>query len=373
MKLKRSKTNNSTLNSSKASNLKKSGNEDSVSSKSTQKDKPALPKKLTKDAIQKPTIDVSSVTSVAKKRKRPWRQAVRRKAKREELGEQVSKLSVDDTLEQEDFSEGNSQSEEPSQPRKKNKRSRKKRLRDKNRILAKCFDSNNNNEQEAKEELQPSKSPDSRLDAARFRYVNEQLYTHPSTSAVQLFKEDPNAFEAYHRGYKQQLKKWPFNPLNSILLDLSSLPPGSVIADLGCGEAELAERLGSKYKVHSFDLVSLNERVVVADMAKIPLARESVDVCVYCLSLMGTNLAHFFREAHRVLKMNGKVKIVEVTSRFKNIKKFIDALGKMGFQLKRKKELDGKYFTALTLQKIGRFVNKRPLGLQLDPCLYKKR
>nr|CAD2189607.1 unnamed protein product [Meloidogyne enterolobii] len=345
MKLKRSKTNNSTLNSSKASNLKKSGNEDSVSSKSTQKDKSALPKKLSKDVIQKPTIDVSSVTSGAKKRKRPWRQAVRRKAKREQLGAQVSELSVDEDLEQED----------------------------KNRILAKCFDSNNNNEQEAKEKLQPSKSPDSRLDAARFRYVNEQLYTHPSTSAVQLFKEDPNVFEAYHRGYKQQLKKWPFNPLNSILLDLSSLPPGSVIADLGCGEAELAERLGSKYKVHSFDLVSLNERVVVADMAKIPLARESVDVCVYCLSLMGTNLAHFFREAHRVLKMNGKVKIVEVTSRFKNIKKFIDALGKMGFQLKRKKELDGKYFTALTLQKIGRFVNKRPLGLQLDPCLYKKR
>jgi len=45
------------------------------------------------------------------------------------------------------------------------------------------------------------------LDAARFRYVNEQLYTHPSTSAVQLFKEDPNAFEAYHRGYKQQVIK----------------------------------------------------------------------------------------------------------------------------------------------------------------------
>lgn len=102
---------------------------------------------------------------------------------------------------------------------------------------------------------------------------------------------------------KFQLKKWPFNPLNTILLDLSSLVSGSVIADLGCGEAELAERLGSKYVVHSFDLVSLNERVVVADMAKLPLARGSVDVCVYCLSLMGTNLAHFFREAHRVLKI----------------------------------------------------------------------
>ena len=38
---------------------------------------------------------------MAKKRKRPWRQAVRRKAKRERLSAEVSELSVDDTLEQE--------------------------------------------------------------------------------------------------------------------------------------------------------------------------------------------------------------------------------------------------------------------------------
>ncbi|CAK5083421.1 unnamed protein product [Meloidogyne enterolobii] len=101
MKLKRSKINNSTSNSSKVSNLKKSGNEDPVSSKSTQKDKSALPKKLSKDVIQKPAIDVSSVTSGTKKRKRPWRQAVRRKAKRERLSAQASELSGDDTLEQE--------------------------------------------------------------------------------------------------------------------------------------------------------------------------------------------------------------------------------------------------------------------------------
>uniref|UniRef100_A0A1I8BXK0 Ribosomal RNA-processing protein 8 n=1 Tax=Meloidogyne hapla TaxID=6305 RepID=A0A1I8BXK0_MELHA len=364
MKLTRSSTTNNST-SSKLSNLKKSVKEDSRSSKNSQKVKSALPKKLLKDVTQQQP-EVSSVTSGTRKRKRPWRQAIRHKAKRERLTEEVSEVSFGDSLEQEDFSEDNSHSG------KKNKRSRKKRIRDKNKILAKCVDTNTIDEQD-KDKTQHFNSADARLDAARFRYVNEQLYTHPSTSAVQLFKEDPNAFEAYHRGYKQQLKKWPFNPLNSILLDISSLPPGSVIADLGCGEAELAERLGSKYKVHSFDLVSLNERVVVADMAKLPLARNSVDVCVYCLSLMGTNLAHFFREAHRILKMNGKVKIVEVGSRFKNIKKFIAALGKMGFQLKRKKELDNGYFTALTLQKIGKFVNKRPLGLQLDPCLYKKR
>jgi hypothetical protein len=46
---------------------------------------------------------------------------------------------------------------------------------------------------------------DQRLDASRFRFINEQLYTQPSSSAAQLFADDPAAFDAYHRGYKQQV------------------------------------------------------------------------------------------------------------------------------------------------------------------------
>lgn len=100
------------------------------------------------------------------------------------------------------------------------------------------------------------------------------------------------------------MKKWPTNPLQTLIMDLSVMPKGTVIADLGCGEAELSRQLSSSgYTVHSFDLVALNERVQVADMADLPLENDSVDVCVYCLSLMGTNMAHFFREAHRILKM----------------------------------------------------------------------
>ncbi len=33
-----------------------------------------------------------------------------------------------------------------------------------------------------------------------------------------------------------------------------------------------------------------------------PLASASVDVAVFCLSLMGTNMTDFLMEAHRVLK-----------------------------------------------------------------------
>jgi ribosomal RNA-processing protein 8 len=68
------------------------------------------------------------------------------------------------------------------------------------------------------------------------------------------------------------------NPLNTILLDLCSLPKGSVIADCGCGEAELALHLGDEHIVHSFDLVAANDRVVAADIANLPLENASVDV-----------------------------------------------------------------------------------------------
>ena len=37
-------------------------------------------------------------------------------------------------------------------------------------------------------------------------------------------------------------------------------------------------------------------------LQQVPLGDASVDVAVFCLSLMGTNLADYLTEAHRVLK-----------------------------------------------------------------------
>jgi ribosomal RNA-processing protein 8 len=38
-------------------------------------------------------------------------------------------------------------------------------------------------------------------------------------------------------------------------------------------------------------------------MAHTPLEPQSVDIAVFCLSLMGTNLRDYIREANRVLKV----------------------------------------------------------------------
>ncbi|KAI6181009.1 Ribosomal RNA-processing protein 8 [Aphelenchoides besseyi] len=225
------------------------------------------------------------------------------------------------------------------------------------------------------------------MEAARFRFLNEQLYTTAANEADGIFANDEEAFHAYHRGYQSQLKKWPLNPLERLIADLSKMPAETVIADMGCGEAQIAQKLARKQlTIHSFDLVAANEFVTPCNIAHTPLEDASVDVVVFCLSLMGTNLSLFFREANRILKkrvslipfslttsqFSGKLKIAEVSSRFRSIKKFIEAVEHMGFSVKNWRNLTD-YFVLMNFEKDGKVKQKRPTGLILDPCLYKKR
>lgn len=78
-------------------------------------------------------------------------------------------------------------------------------------------------------------------------------------------------------------------------------PKNYIIADFGCGEGRLAESVFQK--TYSLDLVAANESIIACDMAQTPLTTNSINVVVFCLSLMGTNLKDFFLEANRVLKM----------------------------------------------------------------------
>jgi hypothetical protein len=56
-----------------------------------------------------------------------------------------------------------------------------------------------------------------RLQGSRFRYINEQLYTSGGKDAKEYFEAEPEAFEAYHEGYQQQVQQWPINPLDVII------------------------------------------------------------------------------------------------------------------------------------------------------------
>uniref|UniRef100_A0A5F8G639 Ribosomal RNA-processing protein 8 n=1 Tax=Monodelphis domestica TaxID=13616 RepID=A0A5F8G639_MONDO len=210
-----------------------------------------------------------------------------------------------------------------------------------------------------------------RLEGARFRFLNERLYSVTSSMASHIFQEDPEAFELYHRGFQNQLKRWPLKPVDRIVKDLKQRPASLVVADFGCGDCRLASSV--KNTVHCFDLAALDPRVIVCDMAQVPLKDESVDIAVFCLSLMGTNLSDFLKEANRVLKPGGLLKVAEVASRFVDMRGFLGALAQLGFKLVSK-DLSNSYFYLLNFHKIGPPKAQGPLrGLTLRPCLYKRR
>ena len=79
---------------------------------------------------------------------------------------------------------------------------------------------------------------------------------------------------------------------------------------MGCGEAYLASELmkdskdnsNNCKKIYSFDLVAYNEFITKCDIANTPLQNNYVDVCIFCLSLMGNNFIDFIKEAKRILK-----------------------------------------------------------------------
>ncbi|KAL0273097.1 UNVERIFIED_CONTAM: hypothetical protein PYX00_005854 [Menopon gallinae] len=214
-----------------------------------------------------------------------------------------------------------------------------------------------------------------KLKSSRFRYMNEQFYNMKGNEALNYFKRDKDAFVAYHEGYKTQVQQWPINPLDEIIKSLQkecSSNKNLVIADFGCGDATLAKSLPN-VKVHSFDLVALDPCVTVCDMANTPLENSSVDIAVFCLSLMGTNFTDYLVEANRVLKEGGRLKIAEVESRFEKVEKFVRSMSKLGF-VSISKNFSHQLFYFMDFKKEGGVCkNVKSAHLTLKPCVYKRR
>ncbi|KKK13756.1 hypothetical protein ARAM_001668 [Aspergillus rambellii] len=191
-----------------------------------------------------------------------------------------------------------------------------------------------------------------KLISSRFRHLNETLYTTPSTKALELFTTNPELFDEYHAGFSRQVKEsWPSNPVDGYIkavrtrgvisaprkgnrpgqnprnqgLPLPRRPHGAcTIVDLGCGDAQLARVLSPSgqrlnLKLLSFDLHAPKDSLITkADISNLPVEDGSVDVAIFCLSLMGTNWVSFVEEAWRVLRSDGKGEcwVSEVKSRF---------------------------------------------------------
>lgn len=209
-----------------------------------------------------------------------------------------------------------------------------------------------------------------KLSSARFRHINETLYTTPSAKSLDLFHKDPSMYFEYHTGFRQQVTTWPENPVDVFISQLRArsnvgfqkghskkhLPSSTAllplprdrdsgvctVADLGCGDAKIAatfnhgkEGKNAKITVKSFDLQASTPDVTVADVANLPIPAESVDVAIFCLALMGTNFLDFVDEAFRILRWRGELWVAEIKSRFN---RKVDTTIKVGTAKKKKAE-----------------------------------
>jgi len=209
-----------------------------------------------------------------------------------------------------------------------------------------------------------------RLKGSRFRWLNELLYTSTGAEAKQQFESDPTLAVAYHEGFVAQRAKWPRDPLMDVVAWLrKSVPKQAVIGDFGCGEARIALALPER-KIHSFDLVPVNERVTPCNLADVPLPDESLDVVVFCLALMGTDWLKFISEARRCLRPDGLLHIVEVESRFEDVGSVIKQIEAVGF--KNVVERPRGFFLEFRFMKANpKRVGGNKGGLQA--CTYRRR
>jgi ribosomal RNA-processing protein 8 len=271
----------------------------------------------------------------------------------------------------------------------------------------------------------PSKTPESnslfskmraRLAGGQFRQLNEALYTRPGQDALKLMSSDPSLFEAYHSGFQEQTRGWPYQPADlAAQWAAARLPKGAVLADFGCGDARLARALEQNKKkknirVHSLDLVASAPGVIACNMADTPLETGSCDAAVFSLALMGTDYGSFLGEARRVLKRppaasaaatkqqqqtTGLLWIAEVRSRFvpegadrEDFAPFLKCLRKLGFKLERQDAASNRMFVVWELRleaaaaatdgdgNDGEAAKRLAARLDWPPlraCVYKKR
>lgn len=157
------------------------------------------------------------------------------------------------------------------------------------------------------------------------------MSTQTSIKTNKMFQDAPDLWNKYHdkrdfsfKGYKEQEEL----PINTIIRHLEGIKYKLKILDLGCGRNIISNHFtdNQKFTITGYDHVSHNGSIA-CDISKLPNENESINICIYSQSLMGSNWQEYLKEGKRVLNYNGEMIICESVERYDKIKECVEELG----------------------------------------------
>ena len=154
---------------------------------------------------------------------------------------------------------------------------------------------------------------------------------------------NPEEFKEYHRQREISKESWIEDPVDRVADIINSWSNRYTrIIDMGCGMNKLKTLVVDSKTVQGVDHINVSSdtTVIEADMSNLNgiVDSNSYDVAVFCLSLWGVNYKDYFHEAYRILDDDGRMIIVEPSSKFgvdehfSTIDEFVDDIENYGFE-----------------------------------------
>jgi SAM-dependent methyltransferase len=181
-------------------------------------------------------------------------------------------------------------------------------------------------------------TPKRAITDSQYKLTGRAWATQKSCTTHEKLQSNPAEWLAYHaardisfQGYDQSQI-----PRNRAIVHLADKRKHRLrILDLGCGRNNIAQHFNHIDKDHKFTIQGYDHVVEEGSGARIgniaDLAAqeedESVDICIYSQSLMGTDWCEYLTEGYRMLRYNGEFIISEHINMLDKVRVELDRLG----------------------------------------------
>ena len=169
-----------------------------------------------------------------------------------------------------------------------------------------------------------------------YKLTGRAWATQKSSTTHEKLQSNPTEWHAYHaardisfQGYVDQSQI----PRNRVIDHLGNKRKHRLrILDLGCGRNNIARHYADekKFTIQGYDHVAeKGSGALVGNIADLAAQEEdeSVDICIYSQSLMGSDWRDYLTEGHRMLRYNGEFIISEHVKMLDDVRSELDRLG----------------------------------------------